>query len=158
MKYVEVVIVVVLVYVAVVGVPIPAPRAPVIPDSPSGDLLSKVAPVAVALAGATEADRAVWAAAWEHAATVAETEGTTDVPVLTNSRELRAWTVMTMDVAWRRLGGVKPGAYPDLQAAIEAFLADPAVMGKDDVPLDEAGKARYAAACRALAYAGRRRG
>ncbi len=158
MRYAEVPVVIVLLYVAAFGVPLPAARNTGRSDAPSGDLLAKVAPVASALSGADDVDRAAWAAAWERAAVVVEGEGTTDVPVITNSKELRAYTVAAMDVAWRRLAGVKHGKYPKLHDAIEAFLADPAVLGKDEVVLDEQARSRYAAACRALAYAGRNRG
>lgn len=149
-----------LVVFAAVGVPVQRRVIPVPPaaDTTPGDLLNKVAPVAVALANASDVDRAVWAEVWEKAAKAAEAEDDPADPLFRTTKDVRAFTVAAADVAWKRLAGVKPGEYPLLQQAIESFMADPKVIGKDDVIVDAAFKAQYAAACRALAYAGRKRG
>lgn len=125
-------------------------------DAPSDDLHAKAAPVAAALAGANDADRRMWAAVWEGAARVVEAEPTSTEPFITNTKELRAFTVAALNVAWQRIGGVRPDAYPALRGAVERFLADHDVLGRDETTFDAGYAARYAAAARALAAAGRR--
>lgn len=135
--------------------PVPVP---VDPAGPAATLVSKVAPVAEALAGADDVDRALWAAVWERAGLVVEGDIGVAQPVMTTTKELRAFTVAMLQVAWQRLRNLPPHAFPKLDAALEGFLADPEVMGKDDVLLDDVFRAQYARAVRALAYAGRKRG
>lgn len=128
------------------------------PVKPAVSLLSKVSPVADALAGADEIDRALWAAVWERAAVVAEGDIGVGEPVIVNTKELRAFTVSMLQIAWQRLRKLPPGAFPRLDAAVEEFLSDPEVLGRDDVLLTDIYRAQYARAMRALAYAGRNRG
>lgn len=151
------VFVVVLLVFAVAGVP-HVERRPVPTDAPVGDLLGKVAPVAVVLSGADDVDRALWAEVWEKAGAVADAETSATEPFLTNTQDMRTFTVAMTELAWNRLRGKDPAQYPGLQKAIEEFLADPAVLGRDEVIADAKYLARYSAACRALAYAGRKRG
>lgn len=158
---VQIAVIVVLLFFSAVGFPSRRPSVqptPVPGDSPKGDLLVKVAPVGDALVSADDVDRALWAEVWEKAAEVVEEEGQSAQPVITNTKELRAFTIVALEVAWSRLGNVRPGQYPKLREAVEAFLADPTVLGRDEVLLDAAYRAQYVAACRALAYAGRKRG
>lgn len=151
--------VLVLLVFAVVGVP-SVKRPVIVPpaDAPSDALLAKAAAVGVALANASDIERAVWAEVWEKAGRAVEAEGTTADPFVTNGKELRAFTIAAHDVAWKRLTGVKDGAFPGLREAVEAFLVDTKVLGRDDVYIDAVYRANYGAACRALAYAGRKKG
>ena len=146
-----------LIWFAVVGVPVTVRPDPQVPP-PAAELVAKVAPIGVALAGAPMADRLVWAEVWEKAGKAAAGEMPGGEPVFTDTRGMRAFTVVALDVGWRRLQGVKPGRYPALRGAVEAFLADPAVLGRDDVPATDVDRRRYAEACRAIAWAGLPRG
>lgn len=154
-------IVVVLLLFSTIGVPtiqrtpVPSPPAD---ETPESYLFAKSAPIGEALAGADEVDRALWAAVWEGAAEVVEDETGSAQPVFTNTKELRAFTIVALELGWNRLGNVQPGAYPKLRAAVESFLSDPKVIGLDEGVVGDKYRTKYAAACRAIAYAGRNRG
>lgn len=151
-----------LLFFAAFGIPtLPNVSRPVTPtpaDASESDLLDKAKPIAAALGKANDVDRALWAHVWEAIAVVIAAEAKTNEPVITNTKELRLFTVASLEFAWRRIGGVREGQYPALREAVEQFLADPAVLGKDDVLLDAAYRQRYVDACKAIAYAGRNRG
>jgi hypothetical protein len=68
-------------------------------------------------------------------------------------RSLRAFQIVALDVAWRRIGGVAAGRYPGLRDGTEAAFAE--VLGMDDVTVDAALRGRYVALVRALAWAAR---
>jgi hypothetical protein len=126
--------------------------------TPSPALLDKVRPVAEALAAATPAERAVWAEVWEKVARTVLAESASKEPLFPDAKTLRAFTVASLEIGWRRVAGVSPARFPGLKAATEAFLADPDVMGLDDVRLDDAARRKFSAAAHALAYAGLGRG
>lgn len=159
---VQVAFMTVLLFFAVFGVPsfpkVQRPDSPKPADASESDLLDKAKPIAAALAKADDVDRALWASTWEKVGEVVAEEATSSEPVITNTKELRWFTIATLEFAWRRMGNVREGEYPALRDAVEAFLADPAVIGKDEVVIDAAYRQRYADACRAIAYAGRNRG
>jgi len=138
--------------VAVLGVPAPPQVAPgFVVDAPSADMKTKVADVAAALRNATPFERAIWASVWEKAAVVVSSPEGAE-PIFTDTRALRGFTVLSLDIAWRRLGGVKPGQYPGLREAVEKAMAD--VVGLEVVPVTPALRKSYAEACRAIAWAG----
>jgi hypothetical protein len=144
------------------GVQLPRlPQLPSVPvptitvETPSVEMQTRVAGVARALAGANPAERAIWASVWEKAAVVvAAPEG--KEAVFTDSRSLRGFTVLSLDIAWRRMAGVKPGTMPGLREAVEAVMSE--AVGLDVKPVDGEMKRRYAEACRAIAWAGIGRG
>jgi len=144
------------------GVQLPRlPQLPSVPvptitvETPSVEMQTKVAGVARALAGANPVERAIWASTWEKAAVVvAAPEG--KEPVFTDSRSLRGFTVLSLDIAWRRMAGVQPGTMPGLRDAVEAVMTD--AVGLEVKPVDAEMKRRYAEACRAIAWAGIGRG
>ena len=142
----------VLGYVAAFGVP-SVPRA--VPgfsvDAPSEQMKTKVVDVASALRPATEVDRAVWAAVWERAAIVVAAPEGSEV-VFTDTRSLRGFTVLSLDIAWRRLAGNQPGKYAGLREAVEKAMAG--VVGIEVVPVTPDLRKQYADACRAIAWAG----
>ena len=102
---------VVLGCVAVFGIPSLPPVAPgFLIDAPSDEMKLKVADVAAALRPAGEVDRAIWAAVWERAAVVVAAPEGTEV-IFTDTRSLRGFTILSLDIAWRRLAGNQPGKY-----------------------------------------------
>lgn len=137
--------------VAAFGMPQPKPVAPTFLIDVSDDMKTKVADVARALKAASPAERAIWASVWEKAAVVvASPEG--EPVVFTDTRSLRGFTILSLDIAWRRLGGVKPGQYPGLREGVEKAMGD--VVGLDVRPVTPELRRAYAEACRAIAWAG----
>ena len=124
-------------------------------ETPSVEMQTRVAGVARALANANGVERAIWASVWEKAAVVVlAPEG--KEPIFTDTRSLRGFTVLSLDIAWRRLGGVNPGTMPGLREAVESVMGE--AVGLDVKPVDAEMKRRYAEACRAIAWAGIGRG
>jgi hypothetical protein len=139
--------------IAAVGVPQPKQAAPAfVIDGVSDDMKTKVADVARALKAASPAERAIWASVWEKAAVVVAGDAVTTEVVFTDTRSLRGFTVLSLDIAWRRLGGVKAGQYPGLREAVEKAMT--AVVGLDVKPVDADLRRAYGEACRAIAWAG----
>lgn len=125
-------------------------------DPPDAMTLDKLAPVAQALRSADAVDRALWAQIWEKVAKVVASDA--DDPLFSDTVSLRAFNVACLNIAWHRIAGNKPGKYRGLREATEAFLADPEIMGRDDVTMTEDVKKKWAKAAMALAYAGTNRG
>jgi hypothetical protein len=139
--------------IAAVGVPQPKQAAPAfVIDGVSDDMKTKVADVAKALRAASPAERAIWASVWEKAAVVVAGDAVTTEVIFTDTRSLRGFTVLSLDIAWRRLGGVKAGQYPGLREAVEKAMT--AVVGLDVKPVDADLRRAYGEACRAIAWAG----
>jgi len=141
-----------LVYVAAGG-PVPrvdTPRVSV--DDPAADMKSLVQPVAAALSSAPAGDRMLWAELFEKMATVVAGDATTTEPVFSDTRALRAFTVLALEIGWRRLGDHEPGYYPGLRAAVETALGSAVTL--DVAPVNAAMRTRYVEACRAIAWAG----
>jgi hypothetical protein len=144
----------VLGYVAAFGVPsLPSlPRVAVSVTEPTADMKAKVSGVAAALRSASPFDRAQWASVWEKAAIVVAGDAVTAEIAFTDTRSLRGFTVLALDIAWRRIGGNQPGKYPGLREATEAVLGE--LVGKDVVPVTPEMRRAYSDAARALAWAG----
>jgi hypothetical protein len=139
--------------IAAVGVPQPKQAAPTfVVEDVSDEMKTKVADVAKALRSASPAERAIWASVWEKAAVVVAGDAVTTEVVFTDTRSLRGFTVLSLDIAWRRLGGVKAGQYPGLREAVEKAMVG--VVGLDVKPVDADLRRAYGEACRAIAWAG----
>ena len=138
--------------VAAFGVPQPRVTLPTfVVEDVSADMKTKVADVARALRSASPAERAIWASVWEKAGVVvASPEG--EPVIFTDTRSLRGFTVLALDIAWRRLGGVKAGQYPGLREGVEKALGE--IVGLDVKPVTPELRKAYAEACRAIAWAG----
>ena len=150
-----------LLIVAALWGKVPLPQMPGIVDvptvvvpEPSAELQRLVAPVAQALAGLPADKRQLWAATWSKAAVVVEAEGTTSVPVFTDTPALRLFTTVAIDVAWRRLGDMPPGGVAGLKDAVETAMRS--ALGLDAVPVTSEMRGRYADVAKAIAWAGTR--
>ena len=134
---------------------LPTPEAQVVieVEEPTPELRRLVAPVRAALASASMRDRATWAETWLKSGIVVAADNVHSTPVLADVRALRAFQVVALDVAWRRIAGVAPGKYPGLKDGVEAAFAE--VLGLDDVTVDASLRERYVALVRALAWAAR---
>ena len=120
--------------------------------APSKDMQDLVAPVAAALKSAPMGDRLVWADVWTKSALVVAGDAITSEVIFTDTRALRLYTVISLDIAWRRIGGNQPGKYPGLRSAVESVLA--AQLGKDEVPVTKEMRDAYCGLAKAIAWAG----
>lgn len=132
---------------------LPGAAMPVV-DTPSDQMQRMVAPVADALAGLPAADRALWATLWTRAATVAAGDAVTTQQAFTDTRALRDYTALAVDIGWRRIGKHATGSQESLRTAVEA--AYDSVMGRDVVPVTSELRARYVELANALAWAATR--
>jgi hypothetical protein len=150
----RIVVAIVLGYVAAFGVPsLPSlPRVAVSITDPSPEMKAKVAGIATALRSASPVDRAVWASVWEKAAIVVAGDAVTTEVAFTDTRALRQFTVLALDIAWRRLAANQPGKYSGLREATEAVLLE--VVGKEVVPVTPDMRRSYSDAAKAIAWAG----
>ena len=137
------------------ALPTSIPSMPVTVEVPSVEMQAKVRDVAAALTAANPVDRAVWASVWEKAAVVVSApEG--DPVIFTDTRSLRGFTVLSLDIAWRRLAGNPPGKYVGLREAVEKVMGE--AIGLEVRPVTPELRKAYAEACRAIAWAGINKG
>lgn len=124
---------------------LPTPPAPV-------DVPAVAQPVADALRSLPAADRALWRDLWDKVGVVVAAEATAREPAFRDTRELRAYTALAIDIAWRRIGGHAPGSQETLRKAVEAAYA--AAVGTDDVPANADIRGRYVEFAKAMSLAG----
>ncbi len=138
-------------------VPMPSlPSTPAVPSypvsTPSDEMQRLVTPVAKALASLNPADRALWAQTWTKAGVVVAGDAVTTEVAFTDTRSLRAFTALALDIAWRRIGRHQPGEIPGLRDAVEE--AYNAAIGRDVVPVDASMRQRFKDFAEAVAWAG----
>lgn len=138
-------------------VPLPSlPASPAVPsvsvETPSVEMQQLVAPVADALKAVPAGDRMLWAATWQKAGVVVKGDGVTAETAFTDTRSLRSFTALAVDIAWRRIGGKAPGSVAGLRDAVEESYN--ACLGLEVVPVDAAMRDRYDAFAKAIAWAG----
>lgn len=136
-------------------VPLPtftAPAATVTVETPSEAMQTTVQPIAAAMRAMPMGDRVLWAQLWNKAALVAAGDVVSTEVVFTDTKSLRAFTVLALEIGWRRIGGHKPGEHKGLREAVEAAFAQ--VLGTAEVPVTKDLRERYAELCRAIAWAG----
>ena len=129
---------------------------PVQVETPSDEMQALVADVAKAMAGMNPVDRALWAETWNKAAIVVAGDGVSPETAFTDTKSLRAFTVLALDIAWRRIGGHVPGSNEALRTAVEAAYVK--ALGVAEVSVTKDTRARYAEFARAMAWAGYGRG
>jgi hypothetical protein len=129
----------------------PQPTVSITVETPTADLQQTVAPIAEAMKSAPMGDRLLWAAIWSKSAVVVAGDAVTTEVAFTDTRSLRLFTVLALDLGWRRIGQNQPGKYADLRTATEAAFAG--VVGTEIVPVTPELRARYADLCRAIAWA-----
>ncbi len=120
-------------------------------DTPSDAMRSLVTPVRDVMQAAPMGDRLLWSQLWTKAATVVAGDAVSTEVVFTDTRSLRLFTVIALEIGWRRIGGNEPGKLAGLRDATEAAFAG--VLGTDVVPVTKDMRARYVELCRALAWA-----
>ena len=144
---------VVLGYVALFGVKVPhMPMGGPTLVAPSADMQTTVAPIAAVLKTLPMGDRVLWANLWEKAAVVAAGDAVSTEVVFTDTRSLRLFTVLALDIGWRRIGQHQPGAYKGLREAVEAAMGS--ALSLEVKPVTADVRASYVDLCRAIAWAG----
>jgi hypothetical protein len=136
-------------------VPLPTFEVPlptVVVETPGAEMRTIVAPVAREMARVPMVNRLLWASVWNKAATVVAGDAVAHEVAFTDTRSLRAFTALAIDIAWRRIAGNVPGSNEPLRHAVEAAYA--AALGIDDVPVGKDLRDRYAEFARAMAWAG----
>ena len=123
-----------------------------IPD-PTDEMARLVTPVADALKGLPAADRALWASLWTKAAVVAAGDAVTAQTAFADTRALRDFTALSVEIGWRRIGRHAPGSQESLRAAVEAAYGS--ALGKDVVPVTSELRGRYVEFANAVAWAAR---
>jgi len=137
-------------------VPLPSFSGPAVQtysvETPSAAMQTTVRPVAQAMRSVPAGDRMLWAQVWSKAAIVVAGDAVSTDVVFTDTKSLRAFTILALEIGWRRIGGNAPGEYAGLRQAVEAAFA--AVLGTSEVAVTKDLRERYAELCRAIAWAG----
>jgi hypothetical protein len=138
-------------------VPMPSlPSTPAVPvitvDAPSSAMRATVQPIADALKAAPLGDRMLWANLWSKAATVVAGDELGTEVVLTDTRALRMFTTLALDIGWRRIGENKTGTYAGLRQAVEKAMGD--TLSLDARPIDVETRAKVVELYKAIAWAG----
>lgn len=115
-----------------------------------------VVSVAEAMQSMPAGDRLLWAQVWTKAGVVVAGDAITTETAFTDTRGLRAFTALVIDIAWRRIGKHATGSNEPLRKAVEEAYAK--VLGKDPVPVTSDLRARYVEFAKAIAWAGQRKG
>jgi hypothetical protein len=94
----------------------------------------------------------LWANLWSKAATVVAGDELGTEVVLTDTRALRMFTTLALDIGWRRIGENKPGTYAGLRQAVEKAMGD--TLSLDARPIDVETRAKVVELYKAIAWAG----
>jgi hypothetical protein len=131
----------------------PEPAVPVVTvDTPSDSMQATVQPISQALKVAPIGDRMLWANLWSKAATVVAGDELGTEVVITDTRALRLFTTLALDIGWRRIGDHKPGTYAGLRQAVEKAMGE--TLSLDARPVDAETRAKVVELYRAIAWAG----
>ena len=117
---------------------------------PEAAMRTIVEPIRRAMASLPAGDRMLWAATWEKVGVVAAGDVATVEVTFSDTRALRMYTAIALDIAWRRIGQHEPGN-TELREAVEAAYA--ATVGDDVVPVTDAVRQRYVTFTKAVAWA-----
>ena len=147
----------VLLAIAICGVPsMPAPQADPAIETPDEAMRTVTNDVARILRAASPVDRALWAQVWSKVAITAGGDSDSVEIVFSDTRGLRAFQIIALNIAWRRLAGNAAGKYAGLGEAVEKAFND--TLGKDIQPVTPAVRAKFVALANALAWCGINRG
>jgi hypothetical protein len=125
---------------------------PVVVATPSEAMQRVVRPVADALRSTSAANRALWADLWLKAGIVASADSVSSEVVFRDTKALRDFTTLAVEIGWRRIGNNAPGTVAGLREAVEGAFAS--TLGTDVVPVTNELLARYDELAKALAWAG----
>lgn len=143
-----------LAYIAISGSPnvTIGPVRQIQVSTPDASMKQKVMAISTAMKAATTADRVNWADVWMKSAAVVAGEATSSEVIFTDTRSLRAYTIISLEIGWRRLGGNQPGKYPGLREAVESVLKDS--LSDEIKPVTKEMRDTYVELAKAIAWAG----
>lgn len=133
---------------------LPTVKPPLTVATPSDEMQRLVTPVADALAGLPAADKSLWAALWTRAGVVAAGDAVTAQVAFSDTRALRDFTALAVDIGWRRIGKHAAGSQESLRAAVETAYAF--AVGRDVTPVTSELRGRYVEFANAVAWAATR--
>lgn len=133
---------------------LPTVKVPLTVATPSDEMQRLVADVAAALQDLPAADKALWAALWTRAGVVAAGDAVTAQVAFADTRALRDFTALAIDIGWRRIGKHAAGSQESLRAAVEAAYAS--ALGKDVTLVTSELRGRYVEFANAVAWAATR--
>ena len=138
---------------------VPLPTLPAVAPqvsvaTPSDEMQRLVADVAAALKDLPAADRALWASLWTKVAVVAAGDAVTAQVAFADTRALRDFTALAVDIGWRRIGKHAAGSQESLRTAVESAYAS--AVGKDVTPVTSELRSRYVEFANAVAWAATR--
>ena len=146
-----------LLAIAVCGVPsMPTPQTDPAIETPDEAMRIVTNDVHRIMRAASPVDRALWAQVWSKVALTASGDSDSVEVVFTDTRGLRAFQIIALNIAWRRLAGNEAGKYAGLGEACEKAFND--TLGKDIQAVTPAVRAKFVALANALAWCGINRG
>lgn len=120
----------VLVAIAIAGVPsMPTMQPEATIEKPDAAMQMITQDVHRIMRAASVVDRALWAQVWAKVAITANGDATDTDVVFSDTRALRAFNVIALNIAWKRLAGNQTGKYAGLGEACEKAFND--TLGKD---------------------------
>ena len=125
-------------------------------DTPDDAMQMVTNDVARIMRGASEVDRCLWAQVWAKVAVTASGDSNDVEVIFTDTRALRAFQIIALNIAWKRLAGNQTGKYAGLGEACEKAFND--TIGKDVQPVTPAIRAKFVALANALAWCGINKG
>ena len=125
-------------------------------DTPDDAMQMVTNDVARIMRGASEVDRCLWAQVWAKVAVTASGDSNDVEVIFTDTRALRAFQIIALNIAWKRLAGNQTGKYAGLGEACEKCFND--TLGKDVQPVTPAIRAKFVALANALAWCGINKG
>ena len=135
-----------------VAVPIPVPSI-IDPDAAMRVIVDDAHRI---LSKASVVDRALWSQVWSKVAIIANGDAADSSIVFTDTRSLRAFQIIALNIAWKRLAGNQAGKYAGLGEACEKAFDE--TLGKDAQAVTPEVRAKFVALANALAWCGINRG
>jgi len=126
-------------------------------DTPDEAMQMVTNDVARIMRQASPVDRCLWAQVWSKVAVTANGDATDTTVVFVDTGALRAFQIIALNVAWKRLNGNETGKYAGLGEACEKAFND-TFGGKEVQPVTPAIRAKFVALANALAWCGINKG
>ena len=124
-------------------------------QKPSAEMLQSVDDVQRILRTASPVDRTLWAEVWSKCGKIINGETTTEV-VFSDTKSLRQFNVIALQIAFKRLGDMPKGKYAGLGEATERVFVE--AIGLDVRPVTPELRKKIIETCDALAWCGAGRG
>ena len=124
-------------------------------QKPSAEMLQSVDDVQRILRTASPVDRTLWAEVWSKCGKIINGETTTEV-IFSDTKSLRQFNVIALQIAFKRLGDMPKGKYAGLGEATERVFVE--AIGLDVRPVTPELRKKFIETCDALAWCGAGRG